>query len=167
MWRRNRPTAAVEALMDRNDRVVSWATAGDQVVVASRLGLWWPTATGHRLIGWQFIDKAVWDSGRLTVIEADVVDDVFLLERRPVTIELTEPRDLPPTVRKRIESSVRDSELVAIPGGSARFVARKVPGRDGLTWWCRLEDGLSPEGEVRKVVESVLDDLRARSEPVA
>ena len=51
------------------------------------------------------------------------------------------PRDLPPVVRKRIETNVVRSEVLPVPGGSARFVARRIPGQDGLRWWARLEDG--------------------------
>jgi len=161
MWGRKRPTAAVESLMRRDDHVVSWARAGDQLVVASRFGLWWPEGDAHRMIGWELIDKAVWGDGRLTVIEADVVDDTFLIERPAVAVELTDPRDLPPTIRKRVESSVNRSEVVAVPGGSARFVARRVPGRDGVTWWVRLEGGLQPDEDVRETVGALLAELRS------
>jgi hypothetical protein len=157
------PVASIERRLDRDDRVVSWAMTGDDVVLASRLGLWWPTAAEHRMISWPLIDKATWDSGRLTVVEAEVVDELFLLDRPPVSVELTEPRDLPPTVRKRVESSVAQSELIALPGGAARFVARRVPGQDGLTWWARLELGTPNGPEVREVVEQVIEALKART----
>ena len=89
---------------------------------------------------------------RLTVFEADVVDDLLLVDRRPVAAELSVPRDLPPVVRKRIESNVVHSQVHPVPGGSARFVARRIPGRDGLRWWARLDDGVRDTAEVRAAV---------------
>ena len=161
MFGKAKETAAVEKLMAKDDRVVSWAQAGPDVVVATRLGLWWPDPAGQRLIGWELISKATWDAGRLTVIEAEVVDDLYLLDRPPVSIELTTTRDLPPTIRKRVETSVAQSELVDLPSGQGRFVGRRVPNRDGLAWWCRLEPGTVDDAETREAVTEILEALRA------
>ncbi len=161
--RSNKPIAHVERILDADDRVVSWAVAGEEVVVASRLGLWWPSPDGPRKIGWHLIDKAVWDAGRLSVIEAEVVDDLFLVEHAPVSVEITVPRDLPPTVRKRVEASVAQSELLTLPGGSARLVARRIPGQDGVTWWARVTPGTPDGPQVRDVVEAAIGSLRART----
>ncbi len=166
LLRRDKPIAHVQRLLDREDRVVSWAVAGDTVVVATRLGLWWPTGDVHRMISWSLIDKAVWDEGQLTVIEAEVVDELFLIDRPAIALMLTEPRDLPPTVRKRVESSVAQSELLALPGGAGRFVGRRVPGQDGLTWWCRFEPGTPDNAITREAAESIIQTLRARSNVV-
>jgi hypothetical protein len=163
MRRRPNPIAPVEKLITREDRVVSWARAGEDVVVATRLGLWWPSDSGHRMIGWQLISKAVWDAGSLTVIEAEVVGELFLVDRAPVTVALTETRDLPPTVRKRVELSVAQSELITLPDGSGRFVGRRVPGQDGLTWWCRLEPGTADDDRTRAAVQEIIEAIAARS----
>ncbi|HET8581928.1 MAG TPA: hypothetical protein VFL65_01655, partial [Jatrophihabitans sp.] len=89
--------------MERDERVVSWAdTADGAVVAATPLGLWWP---GPRRIPWQRIDKAVWRDGVLSVVEADVVDDELLVDRPAVSVTIAVPRDLPPTVRKRVEAN--------------------------------------------------------------
>lgn len=160
---RNKPIAHIEKLLSREDRVASWAVAGDDVVVATRFGLWWPDKDAPRLISWPLIDKATWDDGRLTVIEAEVVDELLLVDRPAVSITLTEPRDLPPTIRKRVELSVAQSELVALPGGAGRFVGRRVPGQDGLTWWCRLEPGTPDNVITRDAVESIITAFRART----
>jgi len=140
--RRGRPPAEAVASLDRDERVVSWASvAGGGAVVATPRGLWWPEPGRQRLIGWQHVDKATWRDGVLSVIEADVVDDLLLVDKPEVSVALEEPRDLPPTVRRRVESTVVQSELAPVPGGVARLVARRIPGRDGLTWWARLEHG--------------------------
>jgi len=155
--RRERPPAM--AGLDKNERVVSWAdTADGEVVAATQTGLWWP---GPRRILWQHIDKAIWHDGALTIIEADVVDDLLLVDRAPVTARLTTPRDLPPTVRRRVEANIARTELVSVPGGTVRFVARRRPGRDGLTWWAHLEPGTPDSETVRSAIAARLAILRS------
>ena len=156
--RRERLPAELVALLDRDERIVSWARTDDDVVAASNRGLWVPP---YRRIGWEFVDKAVWRDGVLTVIEADLVDDLLLRDRPPLYLRLTEPRDLPPTVRRRIEGSVVDSEVLAIDGGAARFVGRRVPGRDGVSWWARLEPGTRDSEPARASVRAQVDVLVA------
>jgi hypothetical protein len=155
----------LDKLLDRADRVVSWADgpAGATHVVASIRGLWWPEPDGPRLIGWQSITKAVWRDDVLTVTEADVLDDLLLIDRAPVQLALSVPRGLPPTVRKRVEANIAHTEQVAIGSGLARLVARRVPGADGLRWWARLE-GVPDTAEVRQAVRARLDLLRAEQQ---
>lgn len=160
--RRDMPPADVLALLERDERVVSWAdTAAGGVVLATPRGLWWPDASGPRLIGWQFVDKAVWRDGVLSVIQADVVDEMLLVDRAPVHAELTTPRDLPPTVRKRVEANVVKSEVLGVVGGQARFVGRRVPGRDGVSWYARIEPGTVDSPQIRSAISARLAILRA------
>lgn len=160
--RRDEPPADVVAKLPRGERIVSWAdVAGGEVVLASPAGLWWPEPDGPRLVGWPYIDKAIWRDNRLTVIQADVVDDLLLVDREPVSVELTVPRDLPPVVRKRVEANVVRSEVLPVPGGSARFVARRIPGKDGVRWWARLEAGTRDSDQVRSAVSARLALLSA------
>ena len=161
--RRDEPPADVVALLPRDERVVSWADlAGGGVLLATPSGLWWPDADPPRLIGWQHVTKAIWRDARLSVIEADVVDDLLLVDRDPVTVEIEVPRDLPPVVRKRVEANVVHSEVLPLAGGSARFVARRVPGRDGLCWWARLEGATRDTPQVRADVSARLAALSAQ-----
>jgi hypothetical protein len=160
--RRDAPPSAALAHLDAGERVVSWAdTASGDVVLATPRGLWWPAVDAPRLIGWQHVAKAVWRDGALTVTEAEIVDDLLLVERRPVSVELSVPRDLPPTVRKRVEANIVSSEVAPVPGGSARFVARRVPGEDGVRWWARLEAGTPDTDQVRSAVAARVASLRA------
>jgi hypothetical protein len=153
--RREAPPADVLAALPKGERVLSWAGAeSGEVVLATPRGLWWPDADGPRLIGWEHVDKAVWRDGQLTVTQADVVDDVLLVDRAPQTAALSVPRDLPATVRKRVESNVVRSELRSVGGGLARFVARRIPGRDGVVWWVRLEAGLLDSEQVRAQIDA-------------
>ena len=166
-WRRReRPPADVVARLSRDERVLSWAdTEDDQVVLATPRGIWWPTADGARLIPWQHVDKVTWRDGRLTLIEADVVDDLLLVDRPPVSVMLRTPRDLPPTIRKRVEGNIVRSELLTVGGGAVRFVARRQPGRDGVTWWARLEPGTPDTEMVRSAVRARVALLRAADRP--
>ncbi len=163
--RRDVPPPEAVARLSPEDRVVSWAdTADGSVVMASRAGLWWPDGAALRLIGWQYVDKAVWREGTLSVVEADLVDEQLLVDRPPVSVELAVPRDLPPTVRKRVEQNVVRSQVLAVGGGSARFVARRVPGEDGLRWWARLEDSTPDSPQTRSAIAVRLAELRAEWE---
>ncbi len=162
--RRERPPAAVVELLGRDERVISWAdTAEGGVVAATPLGLLWPELDGLRRIPWQHVDKVVWSEGVLTLIEADVVDDLLLVDRAPVTARLAVPRDLPPTVRKRVEGNIVRTELVAVAGGAVRFVGRRRPGQDGVAWWAHLEPGTQDTERVRSAIRARLAILRSTS----
>lgn len=164
--RRERPPADVVARLARDERVVSWAdTADGNVIVATQQGVWWPDADGPRRIAWQYIDKAIWRDGTLSIVEADVVDDLLLVDRPPVAAQLAQPRDLPPTVRKRVESNIVRSELLTVAGGAVRFVGRRQPGRDGVIWWARLEPGTPDTENLRAAIRARLATLRSAQEP--
>lgn len=163
--RRDAPPAVALAKLDGDERVVSWGdTAVGHVVLATQRGLWWPHGEDLRLIGWQHISKAVWRDGVLAVVEADVVDDMMMIDRAAVTVELSVPRNLPPTVRARVEANIVRSEVAAVAGGAARFVARKVPGEDGLRWWVRLDTGTPDTAQLRSALAARLAALRAEFE---
>lgn len=154
--RRERPPALPG--LEPGERVVSWAdTADGEVVAATRLGLWWP---GPRRIGWQHVVKVTWRDDQLSVIEADVMDDLLLIDRRPVSVTLTTPRDLPPVVRKRVEDNIVARELLAVPGGAVRFVGRRVPGQDGISWWAHLEPGTADSPQLRSAIAARIEILR-------
>ena len=160
--RRKRPPVEVTQLLDGDERVVSFAdTVDGAVVVATSRGLWWPVPSGPRRLGWHLIDKAVWRDGVLSVTEAEVVDELLLVEREPLALALEVPRNLPPTVRKRVQNSVVRSEIAAVPGGAARFVARRVPGINGISWWARLQAGTPDSPVVRAAVSARIAALEA------
>jgi hypothetical protein len=160
--RRDRPPAELLALLDRDERVTAFADVEDGgTLLATSRGLWWPSRSGPTRLGWHLIDKAVWRDDVLTIIVADLVDDLLLVDRAPVSLRLAVPRDLPPTVRRRVESTVVRSELAAVPGGVARFVGRRVPGQDGVRWWARLERGTRDSPAVRDAVAARVTALGA------
>lgn len=160
--RRERPPAEIADAVGTDQRIVSWAdTADGRFVVVTPKGLWWPDADGLRCMQWQHIDKVIWQDGRLFVTEAEVEDDLLLIDRPVVSVALAVPRDLPPTVRKRVEANIVRTELVSVPGGAVRFVARRQPGRDGVTWWARLEPGTPDSEDLRSAVRARVAVLRA------
>ena len=158
--RRPQPPASVMQQLDADERVVSFADVDGGVLVATPRGLWWPFPGGMRRIGWERVDKAVWTEGRLTVTEADLIDDVLLVDRPPISARVVTPRDLPPTVRKRVESSVVRSEIYPVPGGAARFVGRRIPGLDGVAWWVRLERGTRDTEATRAAITDRINRLQ-------
>ncbi|MDT4918878.1 MAG: hypothetical protein QOH89_3578 [Pseudonocardiales bacterium] len=164
--RRESPPVELVTALGKDERVVSWADTDDGgVVAATQRGLWWPEPEGPRCMPWQFIDKVVWRDGRLIVIEAEVDDDLLLVDRPAVSAVLTTPRDLPPVVRKRVEGNIVRTELATVDGGAVRFVARRQPGRDGVAWWARLEPGTPDSDEVRSAVRARVEKLRAEQQP--
>ncbi|MDP9117710.1 MAG: hypothetical protein M3O28_10745 [Actinomycetota bacterium] len=162
--RREAPPADVVAYLDRGERALAWADVDDgTVVVATPRGLWWPDdGDGHHLIGWQFVDRAVWREDVLTITAAEVLDDVLLVDLPPVAARLVKARDLPSVVRKRVEANVVRSQVRPLPGGAGRFVGRRTPGRDGVSWWVRLEPGTADNPVVRDQIDVVLAELRSQ-----
>jgi hypothetical protein len=157
--RRERPPRDLVAQLNRDERIVSWADTDAGAVAATNRGLWVPA---YRRIGWELVDKAIWRDGVLTVTEAELVDDLLLRDLPSIHLLLTVTRDLPPTVRRRVEASVVRSEVLPVSGGAARFVARRVPGRDGVSWWARLEPGTRDTDATRTSVRSRRDQLVAQ-----
>jgi hypothetical protein len=164
--RREQPPAEVLAVLDKGERVVSWADTDDErIIAATPRGLWWPDADGQRLMPWERIDKVIWRDGRLMVIEADVEDDIVLVDRPAVSAVLRTPRDLPPTVHKRVVGNIAGTELASVAGGAVRFVARRRPGRDGVVWWARLEPGTPDTAELRDAIRARVQRLRDAPPP--
>lgn len=145
-WHRRRLPAALRPTLDPDDRVVGWAlTTAGEAVVATRLGLYLP---GRARLGWHEIHKAVWSGETLTVVPSEVVARregyVVTADTAPVSVTLPEPGNLPQAVRARVTRSVSFSAHHRLPGGGVRVVARRVPGRDGLSWAVRYDPGTDP-----------------------
>jgi hypothetical protein len=77
----------------------------------------------------------------------------------PIRIPIAEPGAVPRRVRERVTASVAFTSLYPVPGGGgARVVARRVSGRDGLTWSVRLEGGAA-QNQDNPVVRAAVDQL--------
>jgi hypothetical protein len=134
--------------LERDERVLAWAEAGEHTVVATNRGLWLPGSPSSRL-GWHEIHKATWADEVLTVIgsAASAGPDFSVVSDLPATsVRLAEPGALPRRVRERVTASVAVSSVHPLPdGGGVRVVARRVPGVDGLSWSVRFEGGASDQ----------------------
>ena len=141
LGRRERPPAEALTRLDPDEQVVSWATAADGgAVLATRLGLWLPAAAER--IPWHLVDKATWREGTLTVVAARDSGDGVLAELPPRSVRIAVPRDLPPTVRARVERTIASTRHYRLPGGGVRVVGRRVPGQDGLSWQLVFDRGV-------------------------
>ena len=138
-FRRRILPAAHRPAFDPHERVLAWAmTSSDQAVIATNLGLWW----GGARTGWHEISKARWDGTVLTVITSQVVEqregyDV-IVDEPPVRMVIEDPGHLPHQVHLRVTGSVQHPRQFAL----GWLAARRVPGKDGLSWIVRYEPGV-------------------------
>ena len=162
--RPERPPAEALTPLDRDERVVSWATAwGDGAVLATPLGLWLPAATER--LPWHLIDKATWKESVLSVVPAVDGGDGVLTEQPARTVRLTVPRDLPQTVRVRVQKAIAFTRHHPLPGDGrrgVRVVGRRVPGRDGVSWQLVFDPGVDvTDPLVRAAADGYVEQARA------
>jgi hypothetical protein len=161
LFTRRRLPAPLRPALDRDERVVAWASTADSVVVVTNLGLYLPGV--DRRLGWHEIHKATWSGRVLTVVPSREVAGgdgfVEMVDLPPVSVTLLDPDRVPEQVRTRVLRSVAYTNHHPVPGGGVRVVARRVPGQDGLSWAVRADPGslLDPA-----VVSALV--ARARSE---
>jgi hypothetical protein len=143
--KRKLPVAARPRL-ERDERVSAWASivdrsASDAVVVTTH-GLFLP---GHERLGWHEIHKATWAGSRLTVVPAVRVSEgeqyTVLADGNLISVNLTDPDDVPAEVRERVTKSVAYTAHYPLPTGGVRIVARRTPGVNGLAWHVRYDEG--------------------------
>lgn len=113
-------------------------------------------------LSWSEIHKAAWADGTLAVTSGVEVEPGVVADGPVRRIRLVDPRDLPAEVRTRVTRSVAyTSHHRLAAGGAVRVVARRVPGRDGLTWQLRFDDGVDrTDPAVRAQAEGILTEVR-------
>jgi len=147
--------------LENGERVVAWTPQGPDAVVVTNRGLFIP---GRSRMRWHEIHKAIWRDGTLTLVPAamDVAhgDGYSVVEDLPaVSVALALPGEVPKRVRERVTGSVAYTSHYPLPtGGAARVVARRVSGRNGLSWSVRFEGGVDHDDPV---VREVTADLVA------
>jgi hypothetical protein len=153
LFRRRKLPAGAKPPLARDERVLAWAGAtGDDVVVATNLGLWLPSADGPARLMWHEIHKATWSGRALVIVAAEVVaehDTYTVTADAPARgVTLLDPDRVPEQVRARVTKSVAFTTHHPLPGGGGvRVVARRVPGRDGLSWAARYDPDTAPDPE--------------------
>jgi hypothetical protein len=151
--------AELRPALERDERVLAWARAAPGAVVVTNRGLWLPGAVR---LGWHEIHKAAWADGTLTVTAAafaDGDDYSIAADVTPVSVTLATPGAVPRRVRERVTASVAYSSVYPLPGGgSARVVARRVSGRDGLSWSVRFE-GAAVQNRDDPAVRAAVDQF--------
>lgn len=158
--RRLRPPPGLRVLLAPDERLLAIADDGPAAVAASQFGLWLPVAAqpGWRQIGWHQVVKATWAEAGLQVIEG-ALDAGLVTDLPAVTLRLAEPRNLPAVVKTRVEASIARWEQVRVPGGTARIVARRRPGADGLLWTARLDTGTPDSTAAREALAGYLQQV--------
>jgi len=153
--------------LERDERVLAWGATDDgEPMLATQLGLWAPMPDGRRRIGWHEINKAAWKEGLLTVTEAVHVESDVVEDAAPCRWSIAEPGKLPVIIRKRVEGSVAFTEHHSVGAVGVRVVARRVPGRNGLSWWVRYDrPGDHERPDVPAKVEALLTEAQARMTP--
>lgn len=147
--RRRRLPAALRPRIDRDERVVAWASTSDgdtdgrSAVVVTNRGLWLPDRAER--LDWHQVHKATWSGSQLTVVPAVQVGTgegyAVMADDRAIAVQLDDPDNVPPQVRNRVNRSVAYTRHHEVPGGGVRVVARRVAGVDGVTWHVRFDEG--------------------------
>jgi hypothetical protein len=165
--RPEKPPAEAVARLDRDERVVSWAPAAGGTVVATPVGLWLPGMPER--VPWHLIDKATWQAGVLTVTPAVDAGDGVLVEQPPRSVTLDRPRDIPQTVRVRVQKAIAFTRHHPLPGSpegtgprrGVRVVARRVPGQDGVSWQLVFDPGVDrADPAVRAAADAYVEQGR-------
>jgi hypothetical protein len=152
--------------LDADERVLATASlAGGGHLVVTSVGLWLPTPDGVRRLGWHLVSKATWQSGTLTVVEAQEREElggvVLLADLPPQRLRLTDPGRVPEVVHARVEGSIKSRHRRDLPGGGAWFVQRKISGCDGTVLQVHPDPG-TDEAVVRQVAGDVAKSLGLR-----
>ena len=162
--RRERPPAQAVARLERDERVVAWASTATGAVLATPVGLWLPGYPER--LPWHLIDKATWKDGTLTVVPAVDTGGGVLEEQAPRAVRLTVPRDLPNTVRVRVQKAIAFTRHHPLPldgpRRGVRVVGRRVPGRDGVSWQLVFDRGVDRDDPaLRAAAAAYVEQARA------
>jgi hypothetical protein len=160
LWKRERPPDEALRSLDPDERVLAWGTLDDGfAIIATQRGLWLPGPSGAERVLWHLVDKAVWRDGTLTVIVAVDAGDGVLEEQPARSMRLAAPRDLPPTIRTRVQRSIGYTRHHALrPAGGVHVVGRWVPGQDGLVWQLVFDPGTDRNDPLLRVQAARLAD---------
>jgi len=121
---------------------------------------------GSTRLSWDEIHKAAWTGRELVIVPSEVVASLegyqVTADRPQLVHGLPDPGDVPVQIRARVTKSVAHTSRHGLPGGgSARVVARRRPGVDGVHWTVRLEDGADLDDPVVRELTKELVEAAA------
>ena len=141
---------AVRAAGDPDEDVLAWGTLvrDEGWLVATTLGLRVVGPAGEEtaaLLPWHLVGHARWtataDGGSFTVTPLEEVEPGVQARTAPRRHALSDPGQLPPVVRRRVDQTVVTSRRSPLPGGGAvLLVARRVPGQAVREWTVVFDD---------------------------
>jgi hypothetical protein len=167
--RRKLPASARPGL-EKSERVLAWASTSEgagAAVVVTNLGVWLPGRPER--LSWHRVHKATWAASRLTVIGSVEMGTrtgyTVMADDAPIHIGLTDPDDVPAVIRDRVMKSVAYTAHYPLPGGGVRVVGRRVPGRDGLEWHVRYDEGTDADDTAVATATDVLVAAASAPDP--
>jgi hypothetical protein len=173
-----RVRAVLAASPDPDERVLAWgvlAGEGGWLVATSR-GLRTVAADGDgesSLLPWHEVGSARWKAaagggGSFTVTPLTEVEPGVQARLAAERHVLTDERELPGVVRRRVDQTVVTSRRAPLPeGGSVLLVARRLPGQAAREWTVVFDtddqraDPAAREAARQKLAEAVAADTPA------
>lgn len=154
------PAAARAALvLERGERVISYAVGADGYVVATDRALHLPG--GEPRIGWEHIEHAEWQRGGLHVRETAPFGEA----PKEHAVRVTDSRTLPEVVRERVTSTIVVNQHAPLHGNlGVRVVGRRSPATDDVVWTLVFDSGLDPrDPELRARASQLLEEVRQQT----
>lgn len=161
-WRRDKvPDEVKQALvLQPGERVMSVCRSdGACFLAATDRALYRVTPPTSQRLRWDLIDHAAWQPPLLVLQVRDGDDDTLTA----LTWQADQDGDLPAVVRDRVTSSILVNSRIAVPGGTARVVARRNADTGQLQWRLVFGAGVDAnDPQVQQATEAELVDLRSR-----
>jgi hypothetical protein len=154
-----RRAARPDVPLQKGEKVLAWATAGDgRTIAGTRDALY----LGDLRLPWQEVEAADWDRDTSVLRVSEV--GTWGEQRAEHEVILDDPRSLLQLVRERITASVVLVRHTSVQGRrGVRVVARRaLSGDTSLRWFYEYDEGIDPDDPVvRLAAESALAQARA------
>ncbi|MDQ1709276.1 MAG: hypothetical protein QOG49_661 [Frankiaceae bacterium] len=132
------------------ERLLQWAASGAGWVVATTVGLRWPSA--YLLVRWDEINHVSYAAGAMTV------------EPPGTRLEFDDVRRLPEVVRERVNSSIALDRHVRLTseGKGMRVIGRRRSDTGELRWETTYDDGVDRDDPlVARRAAAAVDEVQS------